>query len=275
MGCSFFGEESFCAAQNQRGYQRLKKGLLCVHLREDAKASLHRGANGLTALSIQMLSPDASLDSWDFVAVGLPGGLSAFGDPSGWFLFCSPPPTQQTGGREKPASRTETAQELSRISVGTQTVESAVRSLKQGQSVGREHPKETGSLGRGAPDALPSGIGQATCTEGAAGRTCPDPTEDSFGSPAGGGDLSCTSETQGVPEAPEPGGVVDGPHRAQDVGDPPLEGPPEKAPHKVQSQPLRQETPSPETPSEGSSSSSTPASPIPAVQSLMASKKEL
>ncbi|KAJ6657022.1 hypothetical protein lerEdw1_003023 [Lerista edwardsae] len=211
--------------------------------------------------------------------------ISDMRDPTGnsalWILpptassKSSPPPTQQTGGRERPASRTETMQASSRVSVGTQTEESALRSLKQGRSVGNGHLKQTEGLGREAPDATPSGTGQTTCTGGAAGRAPTDPIEDFFGPPAGGGDLGCTSETQNVPEGPEPGGVVDGPHRAQDIGEPPPEGPTDKAASEARSQPLGQETPSPEPLSEGSSSSSTPASPIPAVQSLMASKKEL
>lgn len=66
---------------------------------------------------------------------------------------------------------------------------------------------------------------------------------------------------------------------ALDVGEPPLDATQDKPPSPGQSrlgaQPPGPGSPSPEPPSEGSNSSSTPASPIPVVQNVMATKKEL
>nr|XP_056709443.1 echinoderm microtubule-associated protein-like 3 [Euleptes europaea] len=188
----------------------------------------------------------------------------------------SSPTSQQTGGRLEllpGAKRTQG----SRISVGTQTEESAMLAQRQGQSLINGHD-------RGEPAQVPIDTGERDFTGGPTSGCHRDLVKNSFGIQGDGADPGFATGEQNVPKEPQTQGdscsLLDAcSDKVEDVGESPSEDSIDKAPGMGQSQPSTQplghETPSPGSPSEGSSNSSTPASPVPAVQSLMASKKEL
>ncbi|XP_048368488.1 echinoderm microtubule-associated protein-like 3 isoform X1 [Sphaerodactylus townsendi] len=150
----------------------------------------------------------------------------------------------------------------SRVSVGTQTEESAMLALRQGQSLINGH-------GRGEPAHIPTNTGE----------------RDYSGHPAcgiqdNGADLGFASEVRKVQKEPQMQGdgcsLLDAcSDDIEDIGEAPPEDSSEKVSSEGQTQPsthpLEREAPSPGSPSE----ESTAASPVPAVQSLMSSKKEL
>ncbi|XP_015278194.1 PREDICTED: echinoderm microtubule-associated protein-like 3 [Gekko japonicus] len=162
-----------------------------------------------------------------------------------------------------------------RVTVGTQTEESAVLVLRQGQSLINGHD-------RGEPVQLPTDMGERDCIGGLASGGHPNPIKNSFGIQGAGVDLGFALEGQSLRKELQtqgdscfiPDACFD---EVEDVGGSPSEDSIDKVPSVGQSQPsaqpLGQEmTTFPGSPSEGSS---TPASPVPAVQSLMANKKEL
>ncbi|XP_042296167.1 echinoderm microtubule-associated protein-like 3 isoform X2 [Sceloporus undulatus] len=172
---------------------------------------------------------------------------------------------------------------LKQVSIGTQTEESTVLPAKQGQclnngylqqiaesSVVREKPIQDHSSTREADS--PKGL---TC-----GGLPEELVKNSFGPKNYGGGQDLGLKNQNIQEEPQGQGLVcchpnTCPHEFQDVGEPPPKDGMDKDMGTAQSPPSAQ-PPSPEPLSEGgSSSSSTPASPIPAVQNVMSSKKEL
>ncbi|XP_061461652.1 echinoderm microtubule-associated protein-like 3 isoform X2 [Rhineura floridana] len=255
----------------------------------DALRRLSSYDQQIPLLRQQLLEANSSLSDAKDPAV-LPQGNGAL-----WILppafsndSSSSPATQQPGGCKKPVVPCpERTQGSSRVSTGTQTEELAVLVAKEGQCCSNGHLKQTGSsVAQGQPDQAISGTGEPGCTQSSASGTPLEPCNNSFRLQADGGDAGFASEIRNVQEDPRTGGIgchlpSTCPHEAQDVGEPPPEDNRDKAPSPGQSrpstQPPGQETASPEPPSEvgSSSSSSTPASPVPAVQSLIASKKEL
>ncbi|CAI5798178.1 echinoderm microtubule-associated protein-like 3 [Podarcis lilfordi] len=200
--------------------------------------------------------------------------------------------TQQPGGYRESVPSAERASP--RVSVGTQTEESSMLEAKQSQYLSNGHLKQTeSSVVQGKTDQAPSTLGQTGFTEGLVSGGPLEPVKNSFGLQAeGGGDpgfaleLQNVQEKQKVQEEPQARGTGchlprTCPHETQDVGEPPPEDSRDKVSGVGQSQPpaqsLGQLPASPEPPLEvgSSNSSSTPASPVPAVQSLMSSKKEL
>ncbi|KAF7238548.1 Echinoderm microtubule-associated protein-like 3, partial [Varanus komodoensis] len=188
------------------------------------------------------------------------------------------PGTQRSGSREDLVPWTEKAQGF-RVSVGTQTEESTVLTVKQGEllSNGQLDQVDGGSV----VGSKPGQAGKTDCAGDPVNPHVPEPAKNSFGSSADGGTQGFASEVQKVHESPRThglGGHLPGscPHKTQDVGEPPPEDStdPRAGQPRAPAQPWGQETPSPEPLSEGSGSS-TAASPVPAVQSLMTSKKEL
>ncbi|KAL8184246.1 UNVERIFIED_CONTAM: Echinoderm microtubule-associated protein-like 3 [Gekko kuhli] len=182
----------------------------------------------------------------------------------------SSPATLQTGGR--PGAK---RMQGSRVTVGTQTEELTMLTLRQGQSLINGHD-------RGEPIQLPTDMGERDCIRGLASSSHPDPIKNSFGIQGAGADLGFASEGQSLPKELQtqgdrcsiPDACFD---EAEDVGGSPSEDSIDKVPGVGQSQPSAQPlgheaATSPGSPSEGSS---TPASPVPTVQSLMANKKEL
>ncbi|XP_072840334.2 echinoderm microtubule-associated protein-like 3 isoform X1 [Pogona vitticeps] len=194
---------------------------------------------------------------------------------------------QRSGSSEKRVPCTGKTQGVAAVSVGTQTKESAVLAEKQSHCVTNGHLKRTHESSdiKGKPDQGPSSVARTSCPKD---LTSGEPSEDqnSFGSQADGGDRRLPSE---MPNVPDDSKMPDlsccfpstGPHEAQDVGEPPPQGGADKVCGTGTSQPLTQpppgqEAPSPEPVSEtGSSNGSTAASPVPTVQNLMTSKKEL
>ncbi|XP_025030601.1 echinoderm microtubule-associated protein-like 3 isoform X1 [Python bivittatus] len=170
----------------------------------------------------------------------------------------------------------------SRTSVGTQTEELTVLGVNTGQSFsngGLPRAGET-SATRGKSSQDSSSIGETDCAEGLVGGGPFKLAKNSVGQHAERENVASELQTvQEDPEAPSSNHHLPSTclQEAQDVGEPPPDASGDKAPSPGHSQPGGQPpgpgTPSPEPLSEGSSS--IPASPVPTVQNLMASKKEL
>lgn len=199
------------------------------------------------------------------------------------FCFCSSPIVQRMRWCEEVIPGTARTQE-SRVSVGTQTDESAMVTQKQGQNLPNGHlkPAETLVVTR-EPGLVPSRSGE---TRELATRNHSGQEKNSFGMPSDGEEPTFASEVQNIWEERQPQG--DGcplptscPGKVLNTRKPsPTKDSPDKVPSmeppRPSAQPQGQLTPSPEPLlSEGSSNSSTPASPVPAVQNLMISRKEL
>ncbi|XP_053133647.1 echinoderm microtubule-associated protein-like 3 isoform X2 [Hemicordylus capensis] len=202
-------------------------------------------------LKQQLLGANASVPE----ARGITGNGALWTLPPPLASNSSPPTAPPSGGREEPEAPLARPQRA-RASVGTQTEAPPVLASKRSPRLSNgelEQAEEGPPALRGA-----SGPGEPNCGGAPASRGCPELLRHPL---AEGGEPGSASEAQGAQEGPLPG--------AGEMGEPP----PEDGARAGQGQPL--ETPSPEPPWEGSSNSSAPASPVPAAQALMASRKEL
>ncbi|KAL7978173.1 hypothetical protein Chor_005160 [Crotalus horridus] len=176
----------------------------------------------------------------------------------------------------------------SRISVGTQTeaLPTPGRDAEKSLSNGGLQQAEESSATRGKSLQDSSNVGEMDFAEGpSGGGGGGDPIKvatNSLGPPTERENVA--AELQTVQEDPETHNSHPDPtsrclQEAQDVGEPPPDAtrdePPSPGQSRLGGQPLGPGSASPEPPSEGSSSSSTPASPVPTLQNVMATKKEL
>ncbi|XP_070807601.1 uncharacterized protein [Pituophis catenifer annectens] len=176
------------------------------------------------------------------------------------------------------------AEKRSRVSVGTQTEDFRVPGRDRGTTLsngGLQQAEETTAT-RGKSSRDSSNVGEMDLAEVFGGGGPFRVAKNSFGPLTETEDM--TSELETVQENSEVHSSNQLPsspclQEAQDVGEPPPDASKDKPTSPGQSrlggQPPGPGSPSPETPSEGSNSSSTRASPIPIVQNVMATKKEL
>ncbi|XP_039219042.1 echinoderm microtubule-associated protein-like 3 isoform X1 [Crotalus tigris] len=177
----------------------------------------------------------------------------------------------------------------SRISVGTQTeaLPTPGRDAEKSLSNGGLQQAEESSATRGKSLQDSSNVGEMDFAKGPSGGSGGggDPIKvatNSLGPPTERENVA--AELQTVQEDPEAHSSNPDPtsrclQEAQDVGEPPPDAtrdePPSPGQSRLGGQPLGPGSASPEPSSEGSSSSSTPASPVPTLQNVMATKKEL